>query len=102
MLEKMSPRALLVLAIVAFCIVSGLERGAAELETDFYEDSCPNALAIVRRVMEQARQSDARIGAKLIRLHFHDCFVQVRALLSPLVSAYWAKSTYRADHALQT
>ncbi|KAK6126861.1 hypothetical protein DH2020_039384 [Rehmannia glutinosa] len=28
-------------------------------------------------IIQQASQSDPRIGASLIRLHFHDCFVQV-------------------------
>ncbi|PKI31680.1 hypothetical protein CRG98_047929, partial [Punica granatum] len=26
--------------------------------------------------MEQAQQSDVQIGAKLIRIHFHSCFVE--------------------------
>ncbi|PKH62911.1 hypothetical protein CRG98_050264, partial [Punica granatum] len=72
----MPPSTLVALAIAALCVVMGFRSGVAELEGDFYEDSCPNASAIVRRVLEQAQQRDVRIGAKLIRLHFHDCFVQ--------------------------
>ncbi|KAK9290098.1 hypothetical protein L1049_008262 [Liquidambar formosana] len=34
---------------------------------------CPPLCAML--AVEQALQSDARIGASLIRLHFHDCFV---------------------------
>ncbi|KAJ4724115.1 Peroxidase [Melia azedarach] len=47
----------------------------AQLSPTFYAYSCPNVSTIVRGVVEQARRSDARIGAKLIRVHFHDCFV---------------------------
>ncbi|KAL1196903.1 Peroxidase 54 [Cardamine amara subsp. amara] len=48
---------------------------SAQLNATFYSDTCPNASAIVRSTIQQALQSDARIGASLIRLHFHDCFV---------------------------
>ncbi|CAL9229428.1 unnamed protein product [Arabidopsis halleri] len=48
---------------------------SAQLNATFYSGTCPNASAIVRRTIQQAIQSDARIGASLIRLHFHDCFV---------------------------
>ncbi|CAI9761353.1 unnamed protein product [Fraxinus pennsylvanica] len=37
--------------------------------------SCPNVSIVVRKILEQAQQNDVRIGAKLVRLHFHDCFV---------------------------
>ncbi|GFZ18223.1 peroxidase 2 [Actinidia rufa] len=47
----------------------------AQLSAKFYDNKCPNASSVARGVLEQARRSDARIGAKLIRLHFHDCFV---------------------------
>uniref|UniRef100_A0A2N9IR14 Peroxidase n=1 Tax=Fagus sylvatica TaxID=28930 RepID=A0A2N9IR14_FAGSY len=47
----------------------------AQLSSTFYDSTCPNVSSIVRGVVEQAAQNDARIGAKLIRLHFHDCFV---------------------------
>lgn len=55
----------------------GLMSGActAQLSPTFYATSCPNVSSIVRDVAEQARRSDARLGAKIIRLHFHDCFV---------------------------
>lgn len=46
------------------------------LSSSFYDDSCPGAHDIVRRVIQRARVVDARIPASLIRLHFHDCFVQ--------------------------
>ncbi|XP_062179330.1 peroxidase 2-like [Phragmites australis] len=45
------------------------------LSSLFYDESCPSAYDIVRRVIQDARVSDPRIPASLIRLHFHDCFV---------------------------
>ncbi|KAK1353515.1 Peroxidase [Heracleum sosnowskyi] len=47
----------------------------AQLSTCYYSTSCPNVSKIVGGVLEEAFQSDPRIGASLIRLHFHDCFV---------------------------
>ncbi|XP_058209767.1 peroxidase A2-like [Rhododendron vialii] len=47
----------------------------AQLNSTFYSTSCPNVSSIVTGVVQQALQSDPRIGASLIRLHFHDCFV---------------------------
>ncbi|XP_047046583.1 peroxidase 2-like [Lolium rigidum] len=46
----------------------------AELSSSFYDSSCPSTRDIVRRVIQDARVTDARIPASLIRLHFHDCF----------------------------
>jgi len=51
--------------------------GGAALSSTFYDASCPSAYDVVRRVIQDARVSDARIPASLIRLHFHDCFVTV-------------------------
>lgn len=56
----------------------------AQLSSTFYATTCPNVSSIVRGVVEQARNNDARIGARLIRVHFHDCFVNVIAL--PIVA----------------
>ncbi|KAI7747961.1 hypothetical protein M8C21_027885, partial [Ambrosia artemisiifolia] len=47
------------------------------LSLDYYKSSCPNAEAIVRKEMECVVQSDLRNAALILRLHFHDCFVQV-------------------------
>ncbi|MQM20397.1 hypothetical protein Taro_053415 [Colocasia esculenta] len=47
-----------------------------QLSTSFYSSSCSNLTNIVEGVIRQARNSDERILASLVRLHFHDCFVQ--------------------------
>ncbi|KAK7385804.1 hypothetical protein VNO78_31676 [Psophocarpus tetragonolobus] len=47
----------------------------AELCSDFYSCSCPNLLAIVKEGVADALQKEPRMGASLLRLHFHDCFV---------------------------
>jgi peroxidase len=49
----------------------------AQLSPTFYASTCPNVSSIVRGVVEQAARNDVRLGAKLIRMHFHDCFVDV-------------------------
>lgn len=46
------------------------------LGADFYSVSCPHAFSIVKSVVEKAVEREARMGASLLRLHFHDCFVQ--------------------------
>ncbi|XP_062171449.1 peroxidase A2-like [Alnus glutinosa] len=46
-----------------------------QLTPTFYNETCSNVTSIVRGVIEQALLTDTRIGASLIRLHFHDCFV---------------------------
>lgn len=52
----------------------------AQLTSTFYSNTCPNVSSIVLSVIQQALQSDPRIGASLTRLHFHDCFVNVRSV----------------------
>nr|QIQ51140.1 peroxidase 2 [Oryza sativa Indica Group] len=49
--------------------------GGGGLSAGFYDETCPSAQDVVRRVIQDARVADPRIPASLIRLHFHDCFV---------------------------
>ena len=44
---------------------------------EFYQFSCPQANDIVMSVLERAIANEPRMAASLLRLHFHDCFVQV-------------------------
>lgn len=48
----------------------------AQLSTTFYDSSCPNATTIIRDSIRRAISRERRMAASLIRLHFHDCFVQ--------------------------
>ncbi|KAF5747141.1 Peroxidase 9 -like protein [Tripterygium wilfordii] len=43
---------------------------------EFYQFSCPQANDIVMSVLEKAIAKEPRTAASLLRLHFHDCFVQ--------------------------
>lgn len=60
--------------------------GAAALTHDFYSQSCPKLHNIVRTVVKKAVARDPRIAASLLRLEFHDCFVNVRNRLPLLHS----------------
>ncbi|KAH7839269.1 hypothetical protein Vadar_002023 [Vaccinium darrowii] len=48
----------------------------AQLSSTFYDNTCPNALTTIRTSIRQAVSRERRMAASLIRLHFHDCFVQ--------------------------
>ena len=49
----------------------------SQLNTDFYNKSCPNLRTIVRAQVQNAIKVETRMAASLLRLHFHDCFVNV-------------------------
>ncbi|KAL6132976.1 hypothetical protein ACLB2K_065213 [Fragaria x ananassa] len=56
-----------------FLLLVGLT--SAQLSSTFYSTSCPKALATIKSAVNSAVSSEARMGASLLRLHFHDCFV---------------------------
>ncbi|XP_050368684.1 cationic peroxidase 1-like [Argentina anserina] len=48
---------------------------SAQLSSDYYATRCPRALSTVRTAVYNAVVKEHRMGASLLRLHFHDCFV---------------------------
>ncbi|XP_071928878.1 lignin-forming anionic peroxidase-like isoform X1 [Coffea arabica] len=48
----------------------------AQLSPTFYDATCPRALDTIRTSIRRAVSRERRMAASLIRLHFHDCFVQ--------------------------
>lgn len=50
---------------------------AGPLDYTFYDMSCPHLFMIVKFGVWAAVQNDTRMAASLLRLHFHDCFVNV-------------------------
>ncbi|KAJ8461076.1 hypothetical protein OPV22_034002 [Ensete ventricosum] len=48
---------------------------SAQLSPTFYNTSCPDALSTIQSVVADAIATESRMGASLLRLHFHDCFV---------------------------
>ncbi|XP_039015296.1 LOW QUALITY PROTEIN: peroxidase 43-like [Hibiscus syriacus] len=60
------------LLLSAFSI--GVSKG--QLSVGFYANTCPNAESIVSSVVRNAAQSSSNIPPVLLRLHFHDCFVE--------------------------
>ncbi|XP_022741950.1 peroxidase 40-like [Durio zibethinus] len=45
------------------------------LQINLYKNSCPEAEPIIFSWVEHAVSQDSRMAASLLRLHFHDCFV---------------------------
>ncbi|XP_057544826.1 peroxidase 9 [Amaranthus tricolor] len=68
------------LAIPGFGYGFGLGWGGGSdynsLSPSFYDYTCPQANDIVISVLDNAIAQDPRNAAALLRLHFHDCFVQ--------------------------
>jgi peroxidase len=50
----------------------------SQLSSNYYAQSCPNVLRIVSNQVLNAIKNETRMAASLLRLHFHDCFVNVR------------------------
>ncbi|KAG6509394.1 peroxidase 4-like [Zingiber officinale] len=66
-----SPAAFAVLAVLV--LLSGTS--SAQLSTSYYSYSCPSLSSTVKGAVQSAINSEKRMGASLLRLFFHDCFV---------------------------
>ncbi|OAE25246.1 hypothetical protein AXG93_1420s1090 [Marchantia polymorpha subsp. ruderalis] len=59
---------------VLFVLIAAAPAHAA-LTSNFYENTCPSVQRIVQQIVAGAIANETRMGASLLRLHFHDCFV---------------------------
>lgn len=64
------------LSILIFTLLASSSTNA-QLSPNFYAKTCPRLQPIVRNAMSQAINREARLGASILRLFFHDCFVNV-------------------------
>ncbi|RYR36837.1 hypothetical protein Ahy_A09g041789 [Arachis hypogaea] len=65
----------LILAIT-LCVI-GIGSGDDDhelLSENFYHKTCPKAVETIRKAVIDAVSQEPRMGASLLRLHFHDCF----------------------------
>ncbi|KAJ4714937.1 Peroxidase [Melia azedarach] len=58
-----------------FCLLFLSVLVSCQLDYKFYDSTCPNLTRIVRYGVWSAISNDTRMAASLLRLHFHDCFV---------------------------
>ncbi|KAL3648658.1 hypothetical protein CASFOL_005061 [Castilleja foliolosa] len=61
--------------IITLAILLVSLSSSSALSHDFYKDTCPNLFSTVKCAVQDAIKNETRMGASLLRLHFHDCFV---------------------------
>ncbi|TYI49031.1 hypothetical protein E1A91_D12G007600v1 [Gossypium mustelinum] len=70
----MRRQALILVCMVVFGVVGTCHGGS--LKKGFYNNTCPNAEAIIKNATEKRVASDPTLPARFLRMHFHDCFVR--------------------------
>ncbi|CAL5022957.1 unnamed protein product [Urochloa decumbens] len=70
-----SSRVLVLSFALLAAAVSSLAGTAAALSTGYYNKRCPSLQPAVRSAMARAVAADPNTGAAVLRLFFHDCFV---------------------------
>lgn len=69
--SSFSSSAILILSFLTLCF--GISFG--QLSTNYYSRSCPDLFPTVKYAVHSAIARETRMGASLLRLFFHDCFV---------------------------
>ncbi|XP_014493381.1 peroxidase 3 [Vigna radiata var. radiata] len=63
------------LKALIICLIAVIGSTEAQLQLGFYAKSCPNAEKIILKYVAEHIRNVPSLAAALIRLHFHDCFV---------------------------
>lgn len=66
----------LVLSLTLLLVLACNADDDGGLRKNFYKKSCPQAEKLVRDITWSKAQADPTLGAKLLRVHYHDCFVR--------------------------
>ncbi|KAH7542103.1 hypothetical protein FEM48_Zijuj02G0037700 [Ziziphus jujuba var. spinosa] len=64
----------IVALFITFAVLIGTA-SAVHLSIRYYNNSCPKLLSMVKDKVDSQLENKERIGASLLRLFFHDCFV---------------------------
>lgn len=51
--------------------------GGGGLSNDYYKQTCPTAESVIRDTIRNVTRFDPKIPARILRMHFHDCFIRV-------------------------
>nr|GMD73234.1 cationic peroxidase 1-like [Ipomoea batatas] len=81
--------------LLVFFLFLGLV--SAQLSSDYYSKTCPKALSAIRNVISDAVEKEHRMGASLLRLHFHDCFGCDASILLDDTSTFTGEKTALAN-----
>ncbi|KMZ59273.1 Peroxidase [Zostera marina] len=65
----------ILLLLLLICLHHSMVSAFSSLTPGFYSETCPSAESIVREVIHRNIRKDPRSAASVMRLQFHDCFV---------------------------
>lgn len=77
------------LKALIICLIAVIGSTEAQLQLGFYAKSCPNAEKIILKYVAEHIRNVPSLAAALIRLHFHDCFVNVWTCLCFIFWLAW-------------
>ncbi|KAI3956845.1 hypothetical protein MKX01_000879 [Papaver californicum] len=80
---------------LAMFLVSMAAISSDALSTTFYDKVCLEAIPTVKKVVADAVNREGRMGASWLRLHFHDCFINIR------MTAYLITNKRVVNHAIR-
>ncbi|KAL8254987.1 hypothetical protein R6Q59_033208 [Mikania micrantha] len=62
---------------IGYCLlISLISSSYSSLEYDYYRESCPQAHHIIRSTLHRIHDQNSTVSPAILRLVFHDCFVQ--------------------------
>uniref|UniRef100_M4CWW8 Peroxidase n=1 Tax=Brassica campestris TaxID=3711 RepID=M4CWW8_BRACM len=73
---QMNISCLIFLQVLLLLLSLFAQTNAQGLKVGFYDNTCPKAEGIVKKSVLDAIKKDRTIGAPLLRMFFHDCFVR--------------------------